>query len=97
LSILLLALADGERRVVDLVTSLGLPQATVSGHIACLKDCGLVLDRPAGRAVFYRIATVEVYQLLGAAERLLAVTGTEIDLCPNYCPTNHVSAVKDEQ
>jgi len=80
----LLALAAGEHRVVDLTISLGLPQSTVSGHLACLKECGLVADRPAGRAVFYRIATPEVYELLSAAERLLAVTGTEIDLCPNY-------------
>jgi DNA-binding transcriptional ArsR family regulator len=81
---LLLALADGERRVVDLTSRLGVPQSTLSGHLACLKDCGLVTDRPAGRAVFYRVALPEVYELLGAAERLLALTGTEIDLCTNY-------------
>jgi DNA-binding transcriptional ArsR family regulator len=70
--------------VIDLVAALGLPQSTISGHLACLKDCGLVADRPQGRAVYYRVATTEVYELLGAAERLLAVTGNAIDLCPNY-------------
>jgi DNA-binding transcriptional ArsR family regulator len=85
---MLLVLAEGERRVVDLMAALGLPQSTVSGHLACLKDCGLVADRPAGRAVFYRIAAPEVFELFGAAERLLAVTGTEIDLCPNYTGTD---------
>jgi ArsR family transcriptional regulator, cadmium/lead-responsive transcriptional repressor len=81
---LLLALTDGERRVTDLVAQLGVAQSTVSGHLACLKDCGLVTDRPQGRAVYYRVATPEVYGLLVAAERLLAKTGTAIDLCPNY-------------
>ncbi len=81
---ILLALAGSEQRVTDLVAALGLPQSTISGHLACLKDCGLVTDRPQGRAVYYRITADEVYDLLTAAERLLAVTGTAIDLCPNY-------------
>ena len=37
-------LADGERRVTDLVDVLGSSQPNVSGHLACLKDCGLVAD-----------------------------------------------------
>jgi len=82
--VLLLALADGERRVRDLVDQVGLAQSTVSAHLACLKDCGLVVDRPQGRQVFYRLATPEVMELLRAAERLLARTGRAIDLCPNY-------------
>ena len=81
---ILLALADGEQRVVDLTQWLGLAQSTISGHLACLKDCGLVADRPAGRAVFYRLATTEIFELLGAAERLLARVGTAVDLCPIY-------------
>src|SRR5712691_10513995 len=41
----LLALQGRERRVVDLVAELGTSQANVSGHLACLRDCGLVADR----------------------------------------------------
>ena len=39
-------LAAGEHRVVDLTTHLGLAQSTVSAHLACLRDCGLVSSRP---------------------------------------------------
>ena len=46
-------LAGGESRVVDLVAGLGLAQSTVSAHVACLRDCGLVVGRPEGRQVFY--------------------------------------------
>jgi DNA-binding transcriptional ArsR family regulator len=42
------ALAPGERRVVDLTRTLGLAQSTVSSHLACLADCGLVISRPVG-------------------------------------------------
>ena len=83
---LLLALLEGEHRVTDLVDRVGGSQANVSGHLACLKDCGLVEDRPQGRAVFYRIAAAEVVTVLRAAEALLAVSGHAIDLCRNYDP-----------
>lgn len=81
---ILLALLGGERRVSDLVDVVGGSQSNVSGHLACLKQCGLVLDRPGERRqVFYRLARPEVVDLLQAAERLLAATGTAIALCPN--------------
>lgn len=80
-------LGAGERRVTDLVGELRMSQSNVSAHLACLKDCGLVADRPAGRAVYYRIATREVFDLLRAAEDLLEDVGDRIALCPNYEPT----------
>ena len=84
---ILAELADGERRVTDLVATLGGSQGNVSGHLSCLKDCGLVADRPEGRQVFYRIATPEVVSVLRAAEALLAIAGHAVDLCPNYQET----------
>lgn len=83
---ILLALRGEERRVTDLVRALGMAQSTVSGHLACLKDCGLVADRPEGRAVWYRAARPELLGLLRSAEELLAAVGPRIDLCPNYGP-----------
>lgn len=77
-------LATGEARVSDLVNSLGLAQSTVSAHVACLRDCGLVTGRPEGRQVFYSLARPELLDLLAAAETLLAATGNAVALCPNY-------------
>lgn len=81
---ILVELATGERRVTDLVRSVGGSQGNISGHLSCLKDCGLVVDRPEGRQVFYRIAGPEVLDVLRAAEALMAVAGQAIKLCPNY-------------
>lgn len=81
---ILVKLSEGERRVTDLVVALGGSQGNISGHLACLKDCGLVIDRPQGRQVFYRIAGPEVVDVLRSAEALLAIAGHQIDLCPNY-------------
>ena len=81
---ILLALAEGERRVADVVAAVDSSQSNVSGHLACLKECGLVIDRPGDRRqVFYRIARPEVFALLEAAERLVSETGTAIELCRN--------------
>lgn len=81
---ILMQLLAGERRVTDLVEAVGGSQSNVSGHLACLKECDLVLDRPGERRqVFYRLAGPEVTDLLSAAERLLAATGEAIELCAN--------------
>ena len=81
-------LALGEHRVVDLTRHLGLAQSTVSKHLACLKDCGLVSSRPVGRASMWSLDHTEtVVELLGATERLLALTGDAVTLCPTFGTT----------
>lgn len=76
-------LALGEHRVVDLTAHLGLAQSTVSAHLACLRDCGLVSSRAHGRASVFSLATTpELMGLLAAAERVLAATGDAVTLCP---------------
>ena len=81
---ILAELAESELRVTDLLARLGGSQGNISGHLACLKGCGLVADRPQGRQVFYRIAVAEVVAVLRSAEALLAVAGHDVELCPNY-------------
>ena len=77
-------MAAGEVRVRDLMSELGLAQSTVSGHVACLRDCGLVQGRAQGRSVYYSLTQPELLDLLAAAEVLLAATGNAVSLCPNY-------------
>ncbi len=77
-------LASGEARVTDLTGRLGLAQSTVSGHLACLRDCGLVTVRPQGRASVYSLAQPALAQLLAAAEQVLAATGNAVALCPAW-------------
>ncbi|RMI41022.1 ArsR family transcriptional regulator [Actinomadura harenae] len=77
-------LAVGEARVVDLVEHLGLAQSTVSKHLACLRDCGLVDSRPVGRASVFTLAQPPLIDLLAAAEGVLAATGDAVALCPTY-------------
>lgn len=73
----------GEHRVVDLTAHLGLSQSTVSKHLACLRETGMVTVRSEGRASVYSLAHPEaLVDLLSAAERVLALTGDAVTLCP---------------
>ncbi|QJY47813.1 ArsR/SmtB family transcription factor [Pseudonocardia broussonetiae] len=87
-------LAAGEARVVDLTVRLGLAQSTVSAHLACLRDCGLVQGRPEGRQMFYALTRPELLDLLAAAQTLLGATGSAVALCPNFGA--EVSGVRGE-
>ncbi|MFA6002273.1 MAG: metalloregulator ArsR/SmtB family transcription factor [Thermoleophilia bacterium] len=49
-------LLEGELCVCDLVSILGLPQSTVSRHLAYLKNSGLVSDRRQGVWMHYRLS-----------------------------------------
>ena len=78
-------LALGEHRVVDLTHHLGLAQSTVSKHLACLRDCGLVSARAQGRATVYSLNHADaLMDVWTAAERLLDLTGEAVVLCPRY-------------
>jgi ArsR family transcriptional regulator, cadmium/lead-responsive transcriptional repressor len=77
-------LAEGPARVVDLMAALGLAQSTVSKHLACLRDCGLVDCEPVGRASVFSLIQPSLINVLTAAENLLMATGSAVALCPNY-------------
>ena len=90
-------LAVGEARVVDLTGELGLAQSTVSAHLACLRDCGLVDFRPQGRASVYRLARPELLEMLRAAEAVLEATGNAVALCPTYGTGARGAAIDTEE
>ena len=71
--LILCLLCEGEKPVSELERSLGLPQATVSQHLARLRGDALVKARRDGRMIYYRIATPEVTALIAT-------------LCKIYCP-----------
>jgi DNA-binding transcriptional ArsR family regulator len=77
-------LAAGPARVTDLVDAVGLAQSTVSKHLACLRDCGLVASEPVGRASLFRLTQPALVELLGCAEAVLTATGNAVALCANY-------------
>lgn len=78
------ALRLGERTVSDLVAATGLSQPNASGHLACLRDCGLVTSRQDGRFVYYQLADPRIDMLLRSAEAVLADVAARIYACTRY-------------
>ncbi|MEU4147465.1 ArsR/SmtB family transcription factor [Streptomyces parvulus] len=53
---ILLALRDEPAYPADLADTLGISRTRLSNHLACLRDCGLVVTVPHGRRARYEIA-----------------------------------------
>lgn len=78
---LLQHLSTGEHRVRDLVEHMHLAQSTVSKHLSCLRDCGLVTARTESRASWFTLADLpRLKGLLEVADDLLDTSGTTLSL-----------------
>ncbi|MGW7008730.1 ArsR/SmtB family transcription factor [Streptomyces sp. NPDC054933] len=53
---LLLALRQSPAYPSDLADALGISRTRLSNHLACLRDCGLVVTVPDGRRTRYELA-----------------------------------------
>ena len=78
------ALRGGEKTVSELVTATGLSQPNASAHLSCLKECGLVTARQAGRFVYYTLADPQVEELLQSVEGILSRVAGRIYECTRY-------------
>ncbi|MCL7427167.1 metalloregulator ArsR/SmtB family transcription factor [Streptomyces sp. YS415] len=79
---ILLALRQAPAFPADLADALGISRPRLSNHLACLRDCGLVITAPDGRRTRYEIAD----ERLGHAmdHLLAAVVAIESDrTCPD--------------
>ena len=59
-------LLDGAAYPAALASDLGLTRSNVSNHLACLRDCGIVVAEPEGRQTRYRIADPHLARALTA-------------------------------
>ncbi|BCW99234.1 MAG: hypothetical protein KatS3mg024_2061 [Armatimonadota bacterium] len=69
---------EGEMCVCKIVPALGLPQSTVSHHLATLRHAGLVTQRRAGQMIFYALNDSPLLkEALKTVERIELASGTE--------------------
>jgi ArsR family transcriptional regulator, cadmium/lead-responsive transcriptional repressor len=71
----------GELSAGELVARLGMPQATVSTHLGCLRWCGFVATRREQRSVIYRIGDRPVSDLIALAHSLLDDNAEHVACC----------------
>jgi len=68
---ILMTLLDGPSYPAMLSRELGLTRSNVSNHLACLRDCGIVVTEPEGRQTRYEISDPHLTRALTS---LLEVT-----------------------
>lgn len=78
---LLLTLSESPAYPADLADALGISRTRLSNHLACLRDCGLVVAVPVGRRARYELADRRIAHALG--DLRTAVLAVEADRsCP---------------
>jgi ArsR family transcriptional regulator, cadmium/lead-responsive transcriptional repressor len=76
------ALTEGEELSVgEIVERLGIPQPSVSNHLACLRWCGFVEARREHRIVYNRVADPRVGRLIELARELLSDNDEHVASC----------------
>lgn len=71
---LLMTLLEGPSYPAEMARDLGLTRSNVSNHLACLRDCGIVVAEWQGRQTRYEIADPHLARALSAlVEVTLAV------------------------
>ncbi|GGO22139.1 Cd(II)/Pb(II)-sensing metalloregulatory transcriptional regulator CmtR [Corynebacterium marinum] len=71
-----LTLLEGPVYPAALARELDLTRSNVSNHLACLKDCGIVVAEPEGRQTRYEIVDAHLVQALNSLlDTTLAVDG----------------------
>jgi DNA-binding transcriptional ArsR family regulator len=78
---IILHLLDGSKNVGDLMRLLGLQQAHVSNHLACLKWCGFVTARQQGRRVYYAVVDPRVREIVHLGRAVVADNAARIAAC----------------
>ncbi|MGP4115270.1 ArsR/SmtB family transcription factor [Streptomyces sp. 4N509B] len=79
---LLLALRDAPAYPADLADRIGVSRTRLSNHLACLRDCGLVVAIPDGRRTRYELADARLGHAIN--DLRTAVVAVEADrTCPD--------------
>ncbi|MFG2652578.1 ArsR/SmtB family transcription factor [Streptomyces sp. NPDC048436] len=79
---LLLSLREAPAYPSDLADALGISRTRLSNHLACLRDCGLVVTVPDGRRTRYELADERLGHALD--DLRAAVVAVETDrTCPD--------------
>ncbi|MFF1960661.1 ArsR/SmtB family transcription factor [Streptomyces sp. NPDC058220] len=79
---ILLALREEPAYPSDLADTLDISRTRLSNHLACLRDCGLVVTVPDGRRTRYELADERLGHALEHV--LAAVVAVELDkTCPD--------------
>lgn len=77
-------LLKDEKTVADIVKLTGLSQPNVSGHLACLLECGLVQRKRVGQWTLYSVTSDQVPEIIRLMRSIVAAHSQELYDCTRY-------------
>ncbi|GAA1500003.1 metalloregulator ArsR/SmtB family transcription factor [Streptomyces synnematoformans] len=78
----LLALREAPAYPAELAETLGISRTRLSNHLACLRDCGLVVTSPDGRRMRYELADHRLAHALDDLRAAVIAVATD-RTCPD--------------
>lgn len=79
---LLLALRDAPAHPADLADRIGVSRSRLSNHLACLRDCGLVVAVPDGRRTRYELVDERLGHALDVLRTVVVAVAAD-RTCPD--------------
>jgi len=70
-----------EKTVSQIVEQTNGSQSNISQHLACLKDCGLIVGRQEGKFIYYSLSNDQIRKLLSMFDTVLVDIEQQIASC----------------
>ena len=83
---ILLSLLESPGYPAQLAETLGLTRTNVSNHLACLRDCGIVVAEPEGRRTRYEIVDTHLARALNALVEITLAVDEDAPCLDPACP-----------
>lgn len=77
-------LQTGEKAVSEIMETVEGSQSSLSQHLACLRGCGLIVNRQDGRFVYYRLRNRNIHRLLEMFDDVLADVEEDVAACEHH-------------
>ncbi|MFC3418030.1 ArsR/SmtB family transcription factor [Salinicoccus hispanicus] len=73
-----------EKTVSEIVADIGASQSSISQHLACLKECGIIIGRQQGKYIYYALRNQNMRDLLSMFDTVLDDVGENVASCENH-------------
>ena len=83
---ILMSLLERPGYPADLSRDLGLSRSNVSNHLACLRDCGIVVAEPEGRKTRYEVSDPHLARALTALIEVTLAVDESAECLDQACP-----------